>query len=59
VSWVATSLLGGGAELWTQLNPVTVNASVTKVVVGSRGCTLVSFNDHAHLEAQDGLLTYR
>jgi broad specificity phosphatase PhoE len=59
VSWVATSLLGGGADLWTQLNPVTVNASVTKVVVGSRGCTLVSFNDHAHLEAQDGLLTYR
>lgn len=60
VSWVAAALLEGGAHLWTQLNPVTVNASVTKVVVGGRGSTLVSFNDHSHLEAPDGgLVTYR
>lgn len=71
VSWVAASLLGGGGHLWTQLNPVTVNASVTKVVVGRRGSTLVSFNDHSHLEsaqaaqpesaqgAAAGLVTYR
>lgn len=59
VSWVAASLLGGGAPLWTQLNPVTVNASVTKVVVGSRGTTLVSFNDHSHLEPPPGIVTYR
>lgn len=60
VSWVASSLLGGSADLWTRLNPVTVNAAVTKVVLGRRGSTLVSFNDHAHLEAAGGhLLTYR
>jgi broad specificity phosphatase PhoE len=60
VSWVTALLLGGGAQLWTQLNPVTVNASVTKVVIGGRGSTLVSFNDHSHLEAPDGgLVTYR
>jgi broad specificity phosphatase PhoE len=60
VSWVAASLLAGGAALWTQLNPVTVNASVTKVVVGRRGATLVSFNDHSHLEDADGgMVTYR
>ena len=67
VSWVAASLLSGpstgaghAAALWTQLNPVTVNASVTKVVVGRRGATLVSFNDHGHLEADDpALITYR
>lgn len=60
VSWVATSLLGAAADLWTQLNPVTVNSSVTKVVVGRRGMTLVSFNDHSHLEgAGDGFITYR
>ena len=60
VSWVAASLLEGGARIWTQLNPVTVNASVTKVVVGRRGSTLVSFNDHAHLESADaGMITYR
>jgi broad specificity phosphatase PhoE len=60
ISHVAASLLGGGAALWLQLNPVTVNASVTKVVIGGRGATLVSFNDHSHLEAADGgLVTYR
>jgi broad specificity phosphatase PhoE len=60
ISWVAASLLGAGADVWTRLNPVTVNSSVTKVVVGRRGATLVSFNDHTHLEGPDGaLLTYR
>ena len=66
VSWVAAALLDGpsassgqAAAVWTQLNPVTVNASVTKVVVGRRGTTLVSFNDHSHLEAEPGLVTYR
>ena len=69
VSWVAAHLLtrapssarpsgDAGAEVWQRLNPVVVNASVTKLVVGRRGTTLVSFNDHAHLEAA-GLVTYR
>jgi hypothetical protein len=39
---------------------VTVNSSVTKIVVGRRGQTLVSFNEHTHLEtAGDGFITYR
>jgi broad specificity phosphatase PhoE len=60
ISWVATALLGAGPEVWTQLNPVTVNSSVSKVVVGRRGATLVSLNDHSHLEAAGpGLVTYR
>ena len=60
ISWVVASLLGAEADLWSRLNPVVVNASVTKVVVGGRGSTLVSFNDHSHLESADGaLLTYR
>lgn len=60
ISWVAASLLGAGAEVWGRLNPVTVNASVTKVVVGRRGSTLVSFNDHGHLEGgTPDLLSYR
>jgi broad specificity phosphatase PhoE len=59
-AWVAASLLGGGTEVWTRLNPVVVNSSVTKLVVGRRGSTLVSFNDHSHLESADaGLITYR
>jgi broad specificity phosphatase PhoE len=60
MSWVAATLLGGDATVWSQLNPVTINASVSKVVVGRRGATLVSFNDHSHLEATDpALITYR
>lgn len=60
ISRVVVSLLGGSPHTWAQLNPVTVNASVTKIVVGRRGMTLISFNDHSHLEqAGDGLITYR
>jgi broad specificity phosphatase PhoE len=60
VAWAAAALLGGGAPVWSRLNPVVVNASVTKVVVGRRGATLVCFNDHSHLEDADAdLLSYR
>ncbi len=57
ISWVAATLLGGGVDTWMRLNPVTVNASVTKVVVGARGTTLVSLNEHSHLEPEH--VTYR
>lgn len=60
VAAVATELLGGDATTYGRLAPVVVNSSVTKLVVGRRGTTLVSFNDHSHLEAPgSGLLTYR
>lgn len=49
-----------GAEMWGRLNLTTINAAVTKLVVGGRGRTLVSMNDHSHLEsAEPGLVTYR
>ncbi|MFJ9374627.1 histidine phosphatase family protein [Streptomyces sp. NPDC101455] len=54
---VAASLLGGGEPQWSALNRVAVNSGVTKVVVGSRGATLVTFNEHSHLPPQ--LVTYR
>jgi broad specificity phosphatase PhoE len=57
IAWVAATLLGGGIDMWMRLNPVTINASVAKVVVGSRGTTLVSVNDHGHLEPDH--VTYR
>lgn len=42
------------------LNRVTVNASVTTLVVGGSGTSLVAFNDHAHFTgSRRGLLTYR
>lgn len=59
ISWVSASLLGGGAELWSRFNVVCVNSGVTKLVAGRRGVTLVSFNEHTHLETRPELLTYR
>jgi hypothetical protein len=59
IARIAADLLDGTLAAHRRLAPVVVNASVTKLVAGSRGCTLVSFNDHAHLEAEPGLLTYR
>jgi broad specificity phosphatase PhoE len=45
------------ARLWARFNTVTVNTSVTRVVVGSTGPRMLTFNEHAHLEAET--LTYR
>lgn len=59
VSWVVTHLLSAGTDSYRRLTPVVVNSSVTKVVTGSRGLSLVSFNDHGHLERDPELLTYR
>jgi broad specificity phosphatase PhoE len=59
ISWVTASLLGGGAALWSRLNVVCVNSGVTKLVTGRRGTTLVSFNEHTHVEGHPDLLTYR
>lgn len=42
-------LLGADAAGVIALNRVSVNASITTVVWGSRGLSLVTFNDHAHL----------
>src|SRR5580765_4175068 len=57
ISWLATHLLGGGIEQWIRLNRVTVNTSVTKVVCGRQGVSLVSYNEHGHLAGPE--LTYR
>jgi broad specificity phosphatase PhoE len=59
ISWVTAVLLGGGAALWSRLNVVCVNTGVTKLVTGRRGVTLVSFNEHTHLEGEPEMLTYR
>jgi broad specificity phosphatase PhoE len=50
ISWVAATMLGGGVDAWTRVNPVVPNASLTKIVVGGRGTTMVSLNEHGHLE---------
>lgn len=42
---------------WQRLNAVMVNTSVTRVVVGSTGARLLTFNEHAHLQGE--AITYR
>jgi len=57
ISWAVASLVAGGTATWQRLNPVLTNASISKLTVGSRGTTAVSFNEHGHLPPD--LLTYR
>jgi broad specificity phosphatase PhoE len=45
------------ASAWSRFNAVVVNASVTRVVVGSTGARLLTFNEHAALDRN--LVTYR
>jgi broad specificity phosphatase PhoE len=59
IAALTTQLLEAGTPTYHRLAAVVVNASITKVVTGRRGTTLVSFNAHGHFEGRDGLLTYR
>jgi broad specificity phosphatase PhoE len=45
------------ASTWARFNAVMVNASVTRVVVGSTGARLLTFNEHSWLDRE--LVTYR
>jgi broad specificity phosphatase PhoE len=63
IAWATASLLSDDRDvagrLWRKLNPVCVNSGVTRLVTGRRGTTLVSFNEHAHLDGVPDVLTYR
>jgi broad specificity phosphatase PhoE len=58
IAAVASRLLSGGDTLWSRLNPVTINTAITKIVSGRSGLTVVSYNEHAHLDGTE-LLSYR
>lgn len=56
----ATATVLGAASAFVPLNRVQVNTGVTKLIVGRQGMSIVTFNDHSHLENLDpSLLTYR
>ncbi len=64
IAWAAASLLSPddrptAGRLWRRLNPVCVNSGITRLITGRRGTTLVTFNDHAHLDGSPEALTYR
>ncbi|MEV4837720.1 histidine phosphatase family protein [Nonomuraea sp. NPDC049486] len=56
IAATAGSLLGVPATGVVALNRVMVNASITAVLAGSSGLSLLSYNEHAHLGASR---TYR
>ncbi|QNE19845.1 histidine phosphatase family protein [Kribbella qitaiheensis] len=58
IAAIAGRLLGGDDTLWLRLNPVTINTAITKLVSGRSGLTVISYNEHAHLDGTD-MLSYR
>ncbi|RZQ59703.1 histidine phosphatase family protein [Amycolatopsis suaedae] len=58
ISTLCGSLLGSAETGLLTLNRVTVNAGISKLVSGRSGLSLLSFNEHAHLDGTE-LLTYR
>jgi len=52
-------LLGADPSGVIALNRTSINAAITTIVAGSRGLSLITFNDHAHFLADRRLLTNR
>lgn len=45
--------------LWGRLNRMTVNSALTRLITGSRGINLLTYNDQSHLDSTNGAVTYR
>jgi broad specificity phosphatase PhoE len=58
ITAVVSRLLSDGDELWLRLSPLTINTAITKVLSGLSGLTMVSHNEHGHLDGT-GLISYR
>jgi broad specificity phosphatase PhoE len=57
---ICVRLLSTGGAAFVPFNRVAVNTGITKVVRGRRGSSLISFNEHGHLDLPGrSLLTYR
>jgi broad specificity phosphatase PhoE len=52
-------VVGLPVERWPVLARIQVNGSITKLITGRSGTSLLTFNDHAHLEGDRSLITYR
>jgi broad specificity phosphatase PhoE len=60
IAAVCAALLEAPEAAFPALNRVCVNTGVTKVAIGAAGSSLISINDHSHLEEADReLITYR
>lgn len=57
--WIA-QLWGIPDEQWPAMARTMVNASITKLIVGRQGVSVVSFNEHGHLsDRSGGVATFR
>jgi broad specificity phosphatase PhoE len=59
IAVACAQLIGVPDDRWPALARVVVNSSVTKLITGQTGTHLLTFNDHAHLEDDRSLITYR
>ena len=60
IAALSASLLHLPPQALIAFNHVSINTGITKITVGRGGTTLISSNEHAHLEeAGEGLVTYR
>lgn len=60
ISALAGLVLGTPEAALVKLNPMIVNCGITRLEFGRHGVSLLSFNEHAHLEGRAGrLLSYR
>jgi broad specificity phosphatase PhoE len=59
IAVVSAAALGLSAERWPSLAGRMVNSSITRMASRDAGGVLMTFNDHAHLEHDRRLITYR
>lgn len=60
IAALSARLMGLPPAALIAFNHVSINTGITKLTVGRGGTTLVSANEHAHLEeARGGLISYR
>jgi len=59
IAAIVATLTHGDAAGFIALNRVSFNASITTIIAGSHGLSLLTFNEHAHLMSKPGLLTNR
>ena len=60
IAALIAAIMGLEPEVMIALNHVSINAAITKLTVGRGGLSVVSVNEHAHLESDAGsLVTYR
>ena len=59
IAALVTKVLDAAPETAIQLNRVMVNASLTVIAASPRRLSVITFNDHAHLIGEPGLVTFR